>query len=535
MADKKITQLTQIVAIDTADALAIVDDSTGETKHVLISQLDTRFGSTPDHDTLTGVDPDDHHAAFVGLEDNAGTAIAPSGADDRIKVTDDGKINADATLPNELALTIDESQVDHGSLAGLADDDHAQYILVDGSRDFTGVQVGVYPQNQSHLATKEYVDDTIPFSMLILDKDLTAPPGSPTIGDRYIVAATATGDWATYEDYIAEYNNLSEWEFTQPTEGFTVWVADEDQHYVYDGAAWVTFSSTGSSFAGLEDNAGTDIDPDVVDNRIQITDDGKINADASGGNLALSIDESQFTHSTIHERGGAAEIDGDHLDIDFTPSNYTPSTTPAEAANVDDLAAHLAGIDDQFAAAPASHASSHERGGTDEIDGDHLDIDFTPSNYSPSIVPAEAANVDDLAAHLYGIDQKIAAGATTWTPTLTQSGSVTFSTGFVRYQRVFDVVVVHARLAVTGSGTAGNAIVVGGLPVQNAVATGAFGNFYIYDNSATQYYVGTAVTGGGLTNVAFREANTGGFVGAAPSFALGSGDTISFTFTYFAV
>ncbi len=40
-----------------------------------------------------------------------------------------------------------------------------------------------------------------------------------------------------------------------------------------------------------------------------------------------------------------AKLDGDHLDIDFTPSNYTPSTAPAEAADVDDLAAHLSGID----------------------------------------------------------------------------------------------------------------------------------------------------------------------------------------------
>lgn len=51
------------------------------------------------------------------------------------------------------------------------------------------------------------------------------------------------------------------------------------------------------------------------------------------------------------ERGGSAEIDGDHLGITFTPSNYTPSTAPAEAANVDDLAAHLAGIDDAIGSA----------------------------------------------------------------------------------------------------------------------------------------------------------------------------------------
>jgi hypothetical protein len=48
---------------------------------------------------------------------------------------------------------------DHGSMAGLGDDDHIQYILVDGSRGFTNTVSGVYPVSDSDLATKEYVDD----------------------------------------------------------------------------------------------------------------------------------------------------------------------------------------------------------------------------------------------------------------------------------------------------------------------------------------------------------------------------------------
>jgi len=58
-------------------------------------------------------------------------------------------------------------------------------------------------------------------------------------------------------------------------------------------------------------------------------------------------------------------------------------------------------------AASSTHASAHARGGSDEIDGDHLDIDLTPSNYSPDTTPAEAANADDLAAHLAGIDNRL--------------------------------------------------------------------------------------------------------------------------------
>ena len=60
-------------------------------------------------------------------------------------------------------------------------------------------------------------------------------------------------------------------------------------------------------------------------------------------------------------------------------------------------------------AASTDHDSSHVRGGTDEIDGDHLDIDFTPTNYTPDTTPSEAANVDDLAAHLAGIDNALRA------------------------------------------------------------------------------------------------------------------------------
>ena len=130
-------------------------------------------------------------------------------------------------------------------------------------------------------------------------------------------------------------------------------------------------------------------------------------------------------HAKVHAAdhiSGTDEVDGDKLDIDFTPSNYTPAATPAEADDADDLAAHLYGIDQKFAAIAHSattgqttddhhakvHAADHISG-TDEVDGDKLDIDFTPSNYTPATTPAEADDVDDLAAHLYGIDVKMAA------------------------------------------------------------------------------------------------------------------------------
>lgn len=75
--------------------------------------------------------------------------------------------------------------------------------------------------------------------MDVVDKDLATPPVSPSSGDAYIVAATATDDWAGKEDNIARWNG-SAWIFTAPSEGMVVWVADENLLYGYDGSAWAS-------------------------------------------------------------------------------------------------------------------------------------------------------------------------------------------------------------------------------------------------------------------------------------------------------
>jgi hypothetical protein len=80
----------------------------------------------------------------------------------------------------------------------------------------------------------------------ILDVDLTAPPGSPTIGDTYIPAPTATGDWATHEEDLAIWwqgpsDSSAEWKFftfDADMEGVSFWLADENEWIVWTGSAW---------------------------------------------------------------------------------------------------------------------------------------------------------------------------------------------------------------------------------------------------------------------------------------------------------
>ncbi len=50
---------------------------------------------------------------------------------------------------------------DHGGQDGLDDDDHTQYILVDGSRGFTSTVSGTDPTQGYHLATRQYLEDLV--------------------------------------------------------------------------------------------------------------------------------------------------------------------------------------------------------------------------------------------------------------------------------------------------------------------------------------------------------------------------------------
>lgn len=76
-----------------------------------------------------------------------------------------------------------------------------------------------------------------------------------------------------------------------------------------------------------------------------------------------------------------------------------------------------------------SHAGGHITGQTDEIDGDKLDIDWNPSTYTPATTPSEVDNVDNLTAHLYGIDQYLAGIASGTFAGLTDTNISTPSSG----------------------------------------------------------------------------------------------------------
>jgi hypothetical protein len=91
----------------------------------------------------------------------------------------------------------------------------------------------------------------------VTSKTLTAPPGSPANGDRYIVATGGTGAWSGHDNALAVWSTdnpaapSGEWEFYPALIGFVAFNVADTTYYRYTGSAWAPLSA--SSFTALSD------------------------------------------------------------------------------------------------------------------------------------------------------------------------------------------------------------------------------------------------------------------------------------------
>ena len=94
-------------------------------------------------------------------------------------------------------------------------------------------------QAQKHVTHNEALLklDTL-VQLAVLDRDLAAPPASPNVGERWIVADSATGDWAGHENEIAAWQDGA-WQFSMPNTGWLAYVIDEGALLAWTGSAWV--------------------------------------------------------------------------------------------------------------------------------------------------------------------------------------------------------------------------------------------------------------------------------------------------------
>jgi hypothetical protein len=189
------------------------------------------------------------------------------------------------------------------------------------------------------------------------------------------------------------------------------------------------------------------------------------------------------------------------------------ATTTIVTANITDKrtrASALGGIQPVTTANRGTGASLSE--GVAEFDLDTNDLLFYSGSAFSTVGPVHGAGK-------------------TWTPAVTQSGSVTVTVTDAKYWRVGRLVHAFAKLAVTGSGTAGNIVTVT-VPFTAAAANTFVGIGSIFDTSASTFYSGTARLQS-TTVVAIIPHNATSYLGSAAfSAGLAAGDNVDISITY---
>lgn len=161
----------------------------------------------------------------------------------------------------------------------------------------------------------------------VLDKDLTVPPVSPTLGDRYIVGPSSTGAWATHDDEIAIYDGAA-WVFIIPGAGWNTFVEDIASYYRFTGSAWqiqsvggdpltvgiiygsdlasgdLTLESTSHASKGtifIQPNGGDTIMGNIAANGAPLT----VKTITGEG---IRVSESATQYISIHENDGSSHV-----------------------------------------------------------------------------------------------------------------------------------------------------------------------------------------------------------------------------------
>ncbi len=192
----------------------------------------------------------------------------------------------------------------------------------------------------------------------VLDKDLTAPPGSPSTGDRYLIgldttAGVATGAWAGQDGRIAEWNG-SAWDFTLATAGAYVAANDEnDGIYLFGGVTWEKKFFEATTASGFLSKSGFDIQLTNVNDQniimgnasniatsVNLSALGDINGTTTGG---LTIKSDVITNTMVNSAAGIELTKLAALTADrVTQTNASGFIEASAVTNVE--LGHLSGV-----------------------------------------------------------------------------------------------------------------------------------------------------------------------------------------------
>lgn len=161
-------------------------------------------------------------------------------------------------------------------------------------------------QAQKHVTHNEaLVKLDLMVQLAVINRTLTTPPPLPSIGDRHIVAAGATGPWVGQSGRIALYTQAG-WQFTAPLPGWQAYVMSEQQMAFYNGLTWIALSDGPFTVGQL----GVSATPDAT-NRLAVSSPATLLNHAGAGhqlklNKALATDTASLLFQTGF--GGRAEM-----------------------------------------------------------------------------------------------------------------------------------------------------------------------------------------------------------------------------------
>ncbi len=192
-------------------------------------------------------------------------------------------------------------------------------------------------QAQKHITHNEALEALdILAQLAVLDRDLAAPPASPTRGDRYIVGASPTGAWSGKADKVAAWSG-AKWLFHTPRRGWLAFVIDEQGIVAFTGVDW----QPTVGLSGTVPMLGINATPDTT-NRLAIAAEAVLLTHEAGDvQLKLDKDGPGSSASLLFQTGfsGRAEIGttGDdklHLKVSPDGSAWTEALAVDGAGRV---------------------------------------------------------------------------------------------------------------------------------------------------------------------------------------------------------
>ena len=201
-------------------------------------------------------------------------------------------------------------------------------------------------QAQKHVTVNEALLDLDALVQLaVLDRSLASPPGSPSEGARYIVAASPTGAWAGHANQVAAWLDGA-WRFFVPGVGWLAWVVDEAALLAWNGSAWVDALAAVSAIQNLA-LLGIRTTADAT-NRLAVKSDGVLlshdDVTPGTGHMRVALNKSAAAKDasfTFQDGFSTRALFGLLADDDFTIKVSPDGSTFYLAVSIDKDTGHV--------------------------------------------------------------------------------------------------------------------------------------------------------------------------------------------------